>query len=87
MTETSPARVVFDCMLVLQAAARPAGPAAACIALVEAGQVELCLSAEVLAEFHDVLLRPRLRRRFNAIGHSSIIVRFKNPGQSRGLLD
>jgi putative PIN family toxin of toxin-antitoxin system len=60
-------RVVFDCMVFLQAGARDSGPAAACLRLVEQGQVELCLSREVLEEVRDVLSRPKLRQKFSAL--------------------
>jgi putative PIN family toxin of toxin-antitoxin system len=54
-------------MLFLQGAARPAGPAAACLRLAEAGHVELYLSADVLAEIRDVLTRPKLQKKFPAL--------------------
>ncbi len=57
-------RVVFDCTVFLQGAARPAGPAAECVRLVDDGQVALCISAEILAELRDVLTRPKTQRRF-----------------------
>src|SRR5262249_51541650 len=55
---------VFDCMVFLQGAARPAGPARACFHLVEEERVTLCLSAEILAEVRDVLTRPKTLRQF-----------------------
>ena len=57
-------RVVFDCMVFLQGAARPAGPAAACLRLVDEGRLILCVSDEVLAELRDVLTRPKTQQRF-----------------------
>jgi len=60
-------RVVFDCMLSLQAAARATGPAAACLKIAEEGLVELCLSEDVLAEIRDVLTRPKLQAKFPAL--------------------
>lgn len=57
-------RAVFDCMVFLQGAGRPAGPARACFRLVEEDQVTLCLSAAILAEVRDVLTRPKTQRRF-----------------------
>jgi putative PIN family toxin of toxin-antitoxin system len=77
-------RVVFDCMLFLQAAARPAGPAAACLELAVEGAVELVISPEVHAEIRDVMTRPKVRSKFpsltddrvteflNAIGRAAI---------------
>jgi putative PIN family toxin of toxin-antitoxin system len=57
-------RVVFDCMVFLQGAGRPASPARACFGLVEKGQVTLCLSAAIITEVRDVLTRPKTLRRF-----------------------
>jgi len=57
-------RAVFDCMVFLQGAARPAGPARACLRLAEAGKVTLCISASILAEVRDVLTRPKTQARF-----------------------
>jgi putative PIN family toxin of toxin-antitoxin system len=57
-------RAVFDCMIFLQGAGRPGGPAGECLRLVDEQQVTLCISAEILAEIHDVLSRPEVRRRF-----------------------
>ena len=58
------ARVVFDCMVFLQGAARRESPAAACLLLAELGVVELCVSAEILSEIRDVLTRPSIQQRF-----------------------
>ena len=57
-------RVVFDCMVVLQGAARSRGPAAACLALAEADKVELFVSKPILEEMRDVMSREKVRRRF-----------------------
>lgn len=51
---------VFDCVVLLQAAARPNSPARACLRLVEEGRLQLCVSAAVLAEARDVLTRPNV---------------------------
>jgi putative PIN family toxin of toxin-antitoxin system len=55
---------VFDCMVFLQGAGRPASPARACFRLVDEDRVTLCLSAEILAEVRDVLTRPKTLRKF-----------------------
>jgi putative PIN family toxin of toxin-antitoxin system len=60
-------RVVFDCMVFLQAAARSSGPAAACLQAVRDGKIELVISAEILAEIRDVLTRPRTARKFPSL--------------------
>jgi putative PIN family toxin of toxin-antitoxin system len=57
-------KAVFDCMVFLQGAGRPAGPARACFRLVDEGEATLCVSAEILAEVRDVLTRPKTRRKF-----------------------
>ena len=60
-------RVVLDCMLFLQGAARPEGLAGACFALLEMELVELCLSEDVVAEVRDVLSRLEVRRKFRSL--------------------
>jgi predicted nucleic acid-binding protein len=56
-------RAVFDCVVLLQAAGRPDGPAGACLQAVRDGRLELFLSPDILAEVRDVLTRPRTLRR------------------------
>ncbi len=60
-------RVVFDCMIFLQAAARPSGPAAALLELVEIGELELVVSEACLEEIQEVLSRPSLQRKFPSL--------------------
>lgn len=60
-------RALFDCMIFLQGAARRESAAGACLALVELGAFELCVSREILAEVRDVLARPQIRHRFPAL--------------------
>jgi putative PIN family toxin of toxin-antitoxin system len=55
---------VFDCMVMLQAATNEQGPAFACLALVEANEVQLHVSPTILAEVQDVVSRPKIRARF-----------------------
>lgn len=57
-------RVVFDCNVLLQAAARGSSVAAECLNLAESGLVRLYLSREILAEAEDVLNRPEVCARF-----------------------
>jgi putative PIN family toxin of toxin-antitoxin system len=54
---------VFDCMTFLQATARPDGPAAACLRLVEEGRATLVVSEDILREVGEVLGRPKVRRK------------------------
>ena len=60
-------RVVFDCMIFLQAAARRASPSGACLALAEQGILELYISPAILAEVQDVIGRPQIRAKFRQL--------------------
>jgi uncharacterized protein len=53
--------VVFDTMILYQATANLAGPAAELLRRLEAGQFILYVSDEILDEARDVLSRPKLR--------------------------
>jgi putative PIN family toxin of toxin-antitoxin system len=57
-------RVVYDCMVFLQGAARSSSPAGLCLLLAEKGFVELCLSDAILDEVGEVLRRPKVRAKF-----------------------
>lgn len=57
-------RVVFDCMVFLQGAGRPSGPARACFQLVDQLRVTLFISADIVDEVRDVLTRPKTKRKF-----------------------
>jgi putative PIN family toxin of toxin-antitoxin system len=57
-------RVVFDCNVLLQAAAREKSIAAKCLNFVESGLIQLFVSREVLVEVEDVLNRPEIRGHF-----------------------
>jgi len=57
-------RVVFDCMVFVQAIARPNGPAAACINKARTAQCELIVSDAIITEAREVLSRPKLRKSF-----------------------
>lgn len=61
---TDKPRVVFDCNVLLQAAAREKSVAAKCLNLAESGLVQIYVSREVLAEAEDVLNRPEIRAHF-----------------------
>jgi len=53
--------VVFDCMILLQAAANPVGEAGRCYNAVESGSVQLTMSQATRYEAHDVLTREAIR--------------------------
>lgn len=57
-------RVVFDCNVLLQAAARERSVAAKCLNLAESSLIQLFVSREVLVEVEDVLNRPEIRAHF-----------------------
>jgi putative PIN family toxin of toxin-antitoxin system len=50
-------------MTYLQATARPDGPAASCLRLLDSGAISLFVSRDVLDEVQNVLARPNLRRK------------------------
>jgi len=55
---------VFDCVVYVQAAINSDGPAAACVSLVESGQVKVYTSPSILAEVRETLSQQKLRRKF-----------------------
>jgi len=63
---------VFDCIVLLQAAANPARPAGACLAFVESGDVKLLMSAAILDEARDVFMRPATRKRFPLLTEETV---------------
>ena len=65
-------RVVFDCMVFLQGAARKEGPAGVCLDLAWRGVIELCVSQEILDEVAGVLFRPSLRKKFPALNDAMV---------------
>lgn len=65
--ENPPPRVVFDCMIYLQATVSESGPGAALLRLVDHDQVVLFVSHAILEEVHDVLSRPKIRQRNPAL--------------------
>src|SRR5689334_18075304 len=68
-------RVVYDCMVFLQGAARSSSPAGLCLSLAEKGFVELCLSDAILDEVGEVLRRPKVRAKFPTLT-DELVLRF-----------
>lgn len=64
MTAHDRPRVVFDCNVLLQAAGRPNGPAAACLQLLDAGRIEVYVSRATIRELRSVLEYPSVREAF-----------------------
>jgi putative PIN family toxin of toxin-antitoxin system len=59
-------------MIFLQAAARPSGPAAALLELVEIGELELFVSEACREEIREVLVRPSLQLKFPSLTISTV---------------
>ena len=73
MSKGNQPRAVFDCMVFLQATARPTGPAARLlIEFVESGHLILFISDAILEELRDVLARPRIRVKNPAITDETV---------------
>jgi putative PIN family toxin of toxin-antitoxin system len=66
MSSSESVRVVYDCMIFLQAAARP-GRVHGTLRLVHEGRVTLCLSPAVIEEVRDVLIRAEVVAKFSAL--------------------
>lgn len=65
-------RVVFDCMVFLQAAARRMGPAGSCLQLALDGKVDLCISTPILEEIREVLGRNSIRKKFPGLTDEAV---------------
>lgn len=65
--------VVFDCMVFLQAAGRPDGPAFACFEHAQQLGSTLCVSPAILLEIGEVLQRPKIRKRFPRLTDAAVI--------------
>ena len=63
MSKANPrTRVVFDCMIFLQATSNDSGPAAELLRLVDRNALSLFASREILDEVREVLSRPNVRK-------------------------
>jgi putative PIN family toxin of toxin-antitoxin system len=56
-------RVVFDCMIYLQATANESSPAAALLRMLDDSIISLSVSNDILDEVRDVLSRPKIRQK------------------------
>ena len=63
MTAERP-RVVFDCVVYVQALISGRGPSAACIEEIKRGAAALLISPQIMAEVREVPLRPALSGRY-----------------------
>ena len=57
----TPIRVVFDCMIFLQATANKESPAATALDLLDTGEIKLYVSESILEEVRKVLNRAEVR--------------------------
>jgi len=57
----APIKVVFDCMIFLQATANQESPAAVALDLLDAGEIKLYVSEPILGEVRKVLNRAEAR--------------------------
>jgi putative PIN family toxin of toxin-antitoxin system len=55
-------RVVIDTNILVSAMLQPEGVPAAVLMLVLSGDVQLCVSDDIFAEYNEVIRRPRLKR-------------------------
>ena len=81
MTALEKLRVVFDCNVLLVAAAKEKSAPAACLWLARSGYIRLFLSEDVLEE---VLNRPKIRQMFNTLTDelvSSFLERLRVSGE------
>jgi len=65
-------RVVLDCMVCLQAAAREESPAAACLRLAENHHIRLFVSRDILKEVQNVLSRDYVREKFKTLTDETV---------------
>ena len=65
-------RVVFDCMVYLQATVSESGPAASLLRLVDNNALSLFVSAEILEEVRHVLSCPKIRRKSRGINDERV---------------
>ena len=63
----TPLGIVCDCMVFLQAVANDDSPAARILDLMDAGEVRLYVSEQVLAEIREVMNRPGLRAKLSGL--------------------
>jgi putative PIN family toxin of toxin-antitoxin system len=87
MSEEHPRpRVVFDCMVYLQATVNESGPAAALVRLVN-DEIALFVSHEILEEVREVLARPKIRQRNPAITDERVDALLSRVADKATLLD
>ena len=64
---------IFDSTALLQAAANKKGPAGACLAFVDEGQVKLFLSVATFEEIRGLLNRAAIRKAFPQLTDENVL--------------
>jgi len=73
----NPLSIVCDCMVFLQAVANDDSPAAIILDLMDAGEVRLYVSEQILREVREVMSRPRLRAKLSGLTDERIEALFR----------
>jgi uncharacterized protein len=72
VTTPGRSRVVFDCNVLIQAAARPDGPAAECLRLLDRNRITVYVSRATIRELRAVFEYPVVRRAFPGLTDAQI---------------
>ena len=70
--------IVCDTMIFLQALANPKGPAGTVLAMTYAGELELLMTSQTLDEVHELLHRPKLRKKFLPVTDEEVAVFYES---------
>ena len=73
----TPVKVVFDCMVFLQATANAQSPAASALELVDTGEIKLYVSQPILDEIRKVLNRAEVRNALPQITDAEVEALFR----------
>ncbi len=68
-------RIVLDTNIIVSAMLQPLGPSSSIFLMALAEKVQLCLTEPILAEYKEVLHRPRLKRDSNIVRHALAAIR------------
>jgi len=68
-------RIVIDTNVIVSAMLQPMGPPSAIFLMALAGKVQLCLTEPLLAEYKDVLHRPRLKQNSDVVRQALSAIR------------
>jgi uncharacterized protein len=71
-------RIVLDTNVIVSALLQPAGPPAQVFVLALGGSLQLCVSANIYAEYEEVISRPRFKRSEEIIADALRAIRNKS---------